>query len=76
MEEKIKKLLADHLGVEQSTIMNDSSLFDDLGADSLDSVEIVMLIEEEFEIELADDEADSIFTVQEIIDIVTEKTAK
>lgn len=66
--EKIKRLIADELGIEEDTIELDSDLSEDLGADSLDAVELIMAIEEEFEIEIDDSSAQKIKTVQDIVD--------
>lgn len=68
MFEKIKTIIADELGIEEDTIELDSDLTDDLGADSLDAVELIMAIEEEFDIEIDDNSAQKIKTVQDIVD--------
>ncbi|MCX7103776.1 MAG: acyl carrier protein [Methylococcales bacterium] len=73
IEERVKKIVAEQLGVKED-IANDASFVDDLGADSLDTVELVMALEEEFECEIPDDEAEKITTVQQAIDYV-EKNA-
>jgi acyl carrier protein len=73
IEERVKKIVAEQLGVKEE-IANDASFVDDLGADSLDTVELVMALEEEFECEIPDDEAEKITTVQQAIDYV-EKNA-
>ncbi len=70
IETRVKKIVAEQLGVNESEIKNDSSFVDDLGADSLDTVELVMALEEEFECEIPDDEAEKITTVQQAIDYV------
>jgi len=67
---KVKKIVADHLGIEETKVTDESSFIDDLGADSLDTVELVMSLEEEFDIEISDDEAENILTVQAAIDHV------
>jgi acyl carrier protein len=69
-EERVKKIVAEQLGVKGDEMANDSSFIDDLGADSLDTVELVMALEEEFECEIPDDEAEKITTVQQAIDYV------
>ena len=69
IEERVKKIVAEQLGVKED-IANDASFVDDLGADSLDTVELVMALEEEFECEIPDDDAEKITTVQEAIDYV------
>ena len=70
IEQRVKKIVAEQLGVNESEIKNDSSFVDDLGADSLDTVELVMALEEEFECEIPDEEAEKITTVQQAIDYV------
>jgi acyl carrier protein len=69
VEERVKKIVAEQLGVKED-IANDSSFVDDLGADSLDTVELVMALEEEFECEIPDEEAEKITTVQLAIDYI------
>ena len=69
--ERVKKIVAEQLGVNEADIKNESSFVDDLGADSLDTVELVMALEEEFETEIPDEEAEKITTVQAAIDYVT-----
>ena len=71
IEQRVKKLVAEQLGVNEADIKNESSFVDDLGADSLDTVELVMALEEEFECEIPDDEAEKITTVQQAIDYVS-----
>lgn len=68
--ERVKKIVAEQLGVNEADIKNESSFVDDLGADSLDTVELVMALEEEFECEIPDEEAEKITTVQQAIDYV------
>ena len=68
IEARVKKIIAEQLGVNEAEIKNDSSFVDDLGADSLDTVELVMALEEEFETEIPDEEAEKITTVQLAID--------
>ena len=70
IEERVKKIVADHLGVKEDTVAADSSFVDDLGADSLDTVELVMALEDEFECEIPDEEAEKITTVQQAIDYI------
>jgi len=70
IEQRVKKIVAEQLGVNESEIKNESSFVDDLGADSLDTVELVMALEEEFECEIPDEEAERITTVQQAIDYV------
>lgn len=70
VEERVKKIVSDQLGKSLDEIQNDSSFVDDLGADSLDTVELVMALEEEFETEIPDEDAEKITSVQEAIDYV------
>ena len=71
VEQQIKAIIAEQLGVSESSITNESSFVDDLGADSLDTVELVMALEEEFETEIPDENAEQITTVQEAINFIT-----
>ena len=70
VEERVKKIVSDQLGKDVEEIQSDSSFVDDLGADSLDTVELVMALEEEFETEIPDEDAEKITSVQEAIDYV------
>ena len=70
IEQRVKKIVAEQLGVNEAEIKNESSFVDDLGADSLDTVELVMAFEEAFEIEIPDEDAEKIRTVQDAIDYV------
>ena len=70
IEQRVKKIDAEQLGVTESAIKTESSFVDDLGADSLDTVELVMALEEEFECEIPDEEAEKISTVQAAIDYI------
>ena len=70
IEERVKKIVIEQLGVNEDQVVNSASFVDDLGADSLDTVELVMALEEEFETEIPDEEAENITTVQEAIDYV------
>ena len=70
---KVKKIVADHLGIEESKVTDEASFIDDLGADSLDTVELVMAFEEKFGIEIPDDAAETIQTVQNAIDYIQSK---
>ena len=65
---KVKKIVADHLGIDEAKVTEESSFIDDLGADSLDTVELVMAFEEEFNIEIPDDVAEKITTIKEAIE--------
>ncbi|CAM3033369.1 MULTISPECIES: acyl carrier protein [Pseudomonas] len=75
IEERVKKIVAEQLGVKEDEVKNTSSFVEDLGADSLDTVELVMALEEEFETEIPDEEAEKITTVQAAIDYVTSHQA-
>ena len=70
---KIKKIVADHLGIEEEKVTEEASFIDDLGADSLDTVELVMAFEEKFGIEIPDDAAETIQTVKNAIDYIENK---
>lgn len=76
IEQRVKKIVAEQLGVNESEIKNESSFVDDLGADSLDTVELVMALEEEFECEIPDEEAEKITNVQQAIDYVNSHLKK
>ena len=65
--ERVKKVVIEHLGVDDANVTNDASFIDDLGADSLDTVELVMAFEEEFNVEIPDDAAEKILTVKDAI---------
>ena len=71
IEQRVKKIVAEPLGVNESEIKIESSFVDDLGADSLDTVELVMALEEEFECEIPDEEAEKITTVQQAVNYIT-----
>lgn len=73
---RIKKIIAEHLDIDEAKIVLEASLTDDLGADSFDTVELIMALEEQFEIEISDDEAQEILTVKHAIDLVNKKLAK
>ena len=70
VEQRVKKIVAEQLGVNEAEIKNASSFVDDLGADSLDTVELVMALEEEFETEIPDEEAEKIRTVQDVVNYI------
>ena len=67
---KIKKIVSDHLGIEEEKVTEEASFIDDLGADSLDTVELVMAFEEEFNIEIPDEAAEKIQTIKDAIDYI------
>ena len=70
---KVKKIVADHLGIDESKVTEEASFIDDLGADSLDTVELVMAFEEEFGSEISDSEAEKILTVGDAIKFIENK---
>lgn len=70
IDERVKKIVAEQLGVKEEEVTSEASFVDDLGADSLDTVELVMALEEEFDCEIPDEEAENITTVQQAIDYV------
>ena len=72
---KVKKMVSDHLGVDESKITDESSFIDDLGADSLDTVELVMAFEEEFGSDISDSEAEKILTVADAVKFIEGKSA-
>lgn len=74
--ERVKKIVSEQLGVKEDEIQNSASFVEDLGADSLDTVELVMALEEEFETEIPDEEAEAITTVQLAIDYIDAHTKK
>ena len=69
----VKKIVSDHLGVDEQKVMDEASFIDDLGADSLDTVELVMAFEEEFGSEISDNEAEKILTVADAIKFIESK---
>jgi len=70
IEQRVRKIVSEQLGADDDKVKNESSFIDDLGADSLDTVELVMALEEEFDTEIPDDEAEKITTVQQAIDYI------
>lgn len=72
IEERVKQIVAEQLGVEEDQVTNEASFMEDLGADSLDTVELVMALEEEFDIEISDEDAEKIQTVQDAVDYISE----
>ena len=75
VEERVKKIVCEQLGVKEEEVTIEASFVEDLGADSLDTVELVMALEEEFETEIPDEEAEKITTVQLAIDYIKEHTS-
>ena len=74
--DKVKKMVADHLGVEEAKITDEANFIDDLGADSLDTVELVMAFEEEFGSEISDSEAEKILTVGDAVKFIESKSSQ
>ena len=74
IEKKVTEIIVDQLGVDEKQVVSAASFVDDLGADSLDTVELVMALEEEFDIEIPDEEAEKIGTVQNAIDYIKSHT--
>ena len=71
IEARVRKIIIEQLGVKEEQVTNEASFVEDLGADSLDTVELVMALEEEFELEIPDEDAEKITTVQQAIDYIT-----
>ncbi len=76
IEQRVKKIVAEQLGVNEADVKNESSFVDDLGADSLDTVELVMALEEEFECEIPDEEAEKITTVNQAVSYISSHVNK
>ena len=74
VEDKVKEIIVDQLGVDENQVTTQASFIDDLGADSLDTVELVMALEEEFDIEIPDEEAEKIATVLDATRYITSRT--
>ena len=73
--DKVKEIIVEQLGVNEDSITNDASFIDDLGADSLDIVELVMALEEEFDIEIPDNDAEKVVSVGDVVDYIKEHVA-
>jgi acyl carrier protein len=73
--DKIKEIIAEQLGIDEDEVVPEASFLDDLGADSLDIVELIMAFEEEFDLEIPDEDAEKIKTVQNVIDYIKSHTA-
>jgi len=76
VEQKVKQIIVEQLGVDENQVDDNASFVDDLGADSLDIVELVMAFEEQFDIEIPDEDAEKITTVKDAINYIEAKTAK
>ena len=76
IEARVKKIVVEQLGVKEEEVTNDASFVDDLGADSLDTVELVMALEEEFETEIPDEDAEKIVTIKDAVKYVLERMEK
>ena len=76
IQKKVKKIIVNHLGISESKIQDNAKFIEDLGADSLDTVELVMAFEEEFNCEIPDSSAEKIFTVKDAIDFIQKQTSK
>ena len=74
--DRVKKIIVDQLGVEEETVTPEASFIDDLGADSLDTVELVMALEEEFGVEIPDEDAEKITRVKEAVDYIEKHSGK
>ena len=74
VEEKVKEIVVDQLGVSENQVTARASFIEDLGADSLDTVELVMALEEEFDVEISDEDAEKIYKVQDAIDYINNNT--
>lgn len=74
--ERIKKIIAEQLDIEENKIEPDASFAEDLGADSLDTVELIMALEEQFEIEIPDEEAQKLLTIKNTVNYINDKIAK
>ena len=72
--EKVREIIVDQLGVEEEEVAIESSFIDDLGADSLDIVELIMALEEEFDLEIPDEEAEKITTVSDVVEYIKKNT--
>ncbi len=75
IDDKVKKIIVDQLGVDPNEVTNEASFIDDLGADSLDTVELVMAFEEEFDIEIPDEDAEKMATVGQAVEYLKKKLA-
>ena len=76
IESRVKKIVVEQLGVKEDEVKNDASFVDDLGADSLDTVELVMALEEEFETEIPDEDAEKIITIKDAVGYIVKRMEK
>ncbi|GAB4317376.1 MAG: acyl carrier protein [Candidatus Sumerlaeia bacterium] len=76
IEEKVKEIVVNQLGVSEDEVTSEASFLDDLRADSLDIVELIMALEEEFDIEFPDEDTEKVRTVKDVVDYIEEKTAQ
>lgn len=76
IETRVKKIVVEQLGVKEEEVTTDASFVDDLGADSLDTVELVMALEEEFETEIPDEDAEKIITIKDAVKYITDRMEK
>jgi len=76
LSDKVKKIIAEQLGVDEEKVVPEASFVEDLGADSLDTVELVMALEEQFDIEIPDEEAQKILTVKDAIEYVSKQSVE
>jgi acyl carrier protein len=76
VEDRVKRIVVEQLGVKEEDVVPAASFIDDLGADSLDTIELVMAFEEEFDIEIPDEQAEQMTTVQQVIDKINEHVSK
>ena len=76
VEDRVRKIVVEQLGVKEEELKNDASFVDDLGADSLDTVELVMALEEEFETEIPDEDAEKIITIKDAVKYIVERMEK
>lgn len=76
VEERVKRIVTEQLGIKDEDLKNEASFVDDLGADSLDTVELVMALEEEFETEIPDEDAEKITTIQQAVNYIEEHQSK
>lgn len=76
IEERLKRIISDQIGADSSEVVPEANFIDDLGADSLDAIELVMSVEEEFGIEIPDEDAEKLFTVGDLVEYLKEKVGE